>query len=162
MISIELNKRMQITEASTDIVEPFKRVVEVAMRRVREGVVDSFKRQRVVLEHDAGNRVYQVIDVHVEKRRLRRKVRSTEGFGMQYGLFIDCIQLDESGNPVSEPNSIQLPRDVSLTTQKNLFLQRGTNPEDINRLAEELAGARKVGQDRYDVAVRKLRERQEV
>lgn len=146
---------MQTTEAAKEIVEPFKRVVSIAMRRVREGETDNLKRQRVALSHNASKRIYLVSDVFVEKGGLLGRTVSSTGT-LDCGLFVAGIQLDQSGLPLSALVSIQIPRSVALTTQENLFLQRGSNPEDVDRLAEELASAQKVKQDIYINAFKAL------
>lgn len=160
MMNIEWETRMQTSEAAQEIVEPFRRIVSTAMQRVREGDIDSLSRQRVALSHDASRRVYLVSDVSVERSGLLGRTIKSTGY-LDGGLFVEGIQLDESGTPVGELVAIQIPREVPRTTQESLFLQRSSNPEDADRLANELTSARKVNQDVYNNALKTLRESRE-
>jgi len=157
MIAIDREQRMRASEASQKIVEPFRKVVEIAMRRVREGLIDDLGRQRVVLLDEAAKRIYQVTDVSV---RVNKFGRVTSKGWLEGGLFIDGVQLDEEGEGVSSLVSIQIPREVSLVDKRSLYGLRGSDPEDVKRLAKELDATLLVGStSRFDDALQSEIER---
>jgi hypothetical protein len=159
LAAVDQEIRSKITEASEGIVEPFKKVVGVAMKRVREGKVDSLQRQRVGLFHEEENRIYLVTDVSVRYEGLRRKVISDRRLGLEGGLFVDGIQLDKTGSPLRRLVTIQIPRDVNITNSEMLYLQRSSDPLDVERLAKELKEAKKVQISEYYWASSVLAER---
>ncbi len=72
--------------------------------------------------------------------------------GLRDGLYVNGIQLDESGKPVDDLVGIQIPRSAEETNQDSLFLQRESDPQDAKRLARELLEAKTVSQEEYDAA----------
>lgn len=152
-------RRMSATEASPELVEPFKRVVQTAMIRVREGDVDTLNRQRVTLRDDVSKRVYLVTDVEVSRTwALGRTFVSQRD--LKYGLFVEGIQLDDTGEPISRLTGIQIPRDHKLVNQDTLYLQRGSDPEAVLVLARELENSQRFPQRKYNQLVETLRGRE--
>jgi len=137
--NLKEGERVRIKEASNELIEPFKKVVAVAMQRVREGTIDSSNRQMVMLSDDVNNREYNIIDVSVYQ--LGGVVMSTRF--LDGGLFIEAFQLEEKNKP-RKLFSIQLPRDPDQVNKESLYLQRGSIPNNVKMLAAALSSARKL------------------
>ena len=138
--NLEREKIRGIPEASEKLIDPFQKVVNIAMQRVREGHIDSLNRQTVTLSDDKNNREYEITDYSVGE--LRGAVIS-KGL-LDVGLFIDAIRLDTTGNQDKWIFSIQLPRNPDLVHKENLDKLRGFNSKEVDELAVALSSARKL------------------
>ena len=153
--SVEKNSSA-IIEASVELIMPLKRIVEVAMRRVKEGTAYlDLDMQRVYLSSKSGNRSYEIINLGIDLDEDSKEVILRDS--LDVGLFIDGIQLNEKGKTVNSLIEIQLPRSVDLVTQDNLYNLRGLNPTDAERLAQELNSASVISIDKYIAAFKKRR-----
>lgn len=122
-------------EAPTELVEPTKQLVEAAMRIVREGKVDGFGRQRVVLQHYG--KLYQIIDVSVEETP--DGVKSTGD--QRTGLLVEVVIPDDTDSPVNGGFCIQTPRTSDAVTPEIIHNLRMFQPETITKLVKELTEA---------------------
>ena len=138
--NLERGEGARIPEASEKLIDPFQKVVNIAMQRVREGHIDSLNRQTVTLSDDKNNREYEITDYSVGE--LRGAVIS-KGL-LDVGLFIDAIRLDTTGNQDKWIFSIQLPRNPDLVNKENLDKLRGFNSKEVDELAVALSSARKL------------------
>jgi len=141
--NLEGEERARIPEVSVKLVEPFRRVVEVAMARVRSGIVGDLNRQTVKLWDDDNSRLYIITDVSVEG--LWGVVIST-GY-KNSGLLIKAYQLDKvdrAENPLDKLLDTQLPRDPDQVNKETLYWHRGSEPNNVEMLAVVLSSARKL------------------
>src|SRR5258708_40143479 len=138
---VDRDTRFQISEVSSDLIKPFRRVVAAAMLRLsEERRTDSYGKKHVYLKSEE-NRVYEITDVNTKDTAHGRKTST--------GLFVEGIQLDENGNPTEELVPIQLPRDQRRTDAQTLFSQRGSDPTDVQRLADEIIFAGRITAKEY-------------
>jgi len=138
--NLEREERARIPEASVELVEPFKKVVNIAMQRVREGTIDSLNRQTVTLSEGENSRVYKITDCSVGE--LGGVVIST---GCKAnGLLIGAYQLDKAENSFDKLLPTQLPRDPGQVNKETLYWQRGIKPKNVEMLAVALSSARKL------------------
>lgn len=130
------------------LINPTKRLVEVAMLKVREGEIDSFSRQKATFENTSAHRLFEITDVHV--RKAKGKIVSVDGAGC--GLFIYEIELDMTGKPIKRGLGVQIPRARDAVSVGNMYHLRTVQPSEMERLADELSTATKVPEEKYDAA----------
>ncbi len=128
-----------IPEASLELIEPTRKVVQIALKKVREGTISNSGKQTIILKNNTARKLYKVTDVNVI--RISNKFESKGS--LEGGLFINEFAVNEDGS-VNRGLEIQIPRSVDCVNPQSIFLLRGLSPNYMNQLANELLSTTKV------------------
>ncbi|MBI2028719.1 MAG: hypothetical protein HYT07_03880 [Candidatus Levybacteria bacterium] len=123
-------------QALKELVDPTKRVVKIAMEKVREGKVDDLGRQSVILKSKDTHKLFEIIDTHVNQKS--GDVISVGLLNM--GLFVYEFLRGENES-LTNGIGIQIPRSVDYVNLLSISFLRGLDSTQIDLLAEELSSA---------------------
>ena len=144
--------------APPTLIIPVQNLISMAMRRLKEGIVDDVDRRCVHLgvKADSRHRVYDVADVSVKDWDPPRE------WMLAHGLFISQMDLDSEGNPLECLDAIQAPRLPKLVNRESISLLRGILPESIEEATRDLDGAVVISEQEWTLLVLKARAMREV
>lgn len=141
--------RMSMSEAPQALVEPTRRVVEIALEKLNEhGTVDNLDRQHAVLKNTKTNTIYLLSRVGIEVTRNSKGVviEIETPLGQDgNGLFVEGLQLMMTSRILKGIDAFQTPQNPNFVTKENIFILRGILPESMSGLADNLKEAEPAG-----------------
>lgn len=149
--------RKEISEAPKSLISPVKKLVDSAMKIVRGGEIDSKNRQRVALANPMTHKLFEIIDVEVE--RTSHETKSVNS--LKSGLLVYEIIVDKNGLPLKRGLSINVPRNEKEVNPASISHLRRILPEEIEKLTAELADSIQIPRNTYQIASRELVKREE-
>ncbi len=120
-------ERIRIKEADARLLEPLRRLVEIAEDRLdRAENIDEFGRKILYLEikNDNKHRLYALFDV--------------PAYGTEYGLFVYRIECGEHELPLGLSDCMLLPKNPESVNIEICYHLRGVLPETVLEVIKDL------------------------